>query len=119
MTDFGMFFRHDFYTNQYRAMFVMNCQIVGDEVLNVVEKSKKLRGKKDKRKSTEMTEDQEKSSSILAEGMNCTKAFTGVGNFQLKEDQFHPVKCSVCTTEIAVYDRDEVYHFFNTMASLP
>ena len=99
-------------------MFVMNCQIVCDEVLNVAEKSKNKRGKRGKRTSNDRDEEN-KSSSILAEGMNCTKIFADVRNFQLKEDQFHPVKCTVCTTEIAVYDKDEIYHFFNTMASLP
>ena len=30
---------------------------------------------------------------------------------------YHPVVCSVCSSEVAVYDSDEVYHFFNVLAS--
>ena len=30
---------------------------------------------------------------------------------------FNPVKCAECGTVIAVYDSDEVYHFFNILAS--
>lgn len=34
-----------------------------------------------------------------------------------KEDVYNPVKCAVCNTEVAVYDADEIYHFFNVLAS--
>ena len=30
---------------------------------------------------------------------------------------FNPVTCATCSTEVAVYDSDEVYHFFNVIAS--
>lgn len=33
------------------------------------------------------------------------------------EDRYSPVRCSVCNTEVAVYDEDEIYHFFNVLAS--
>ncbi|XP_076320704.1 E2F-associated phosphoprotein-like [Tachypleus tridentatus] len=32
-------------------------------------------------------------------------------------DIYHPVKCFVCNTEVAVIDKEEVYHFFNVLAS--
>lgn len=32
-------------------------------------------------------------------------------------DAYNPVRCSVCNTEVAVYDTDEIYHFFNVLAS--
>lgn len=32
-------------------------------------------------------------------------------------DAYNPVRCSVCNTEVAVYDKDEIYHFFNVLAS--
>lgn len=34
-----------------------------------------------------------------------------------KEDTYNPVRCSVCNTEVAVYDKEEIYHFFNVLAS--
>jgi len=30
---------------------------------------------------------------------------------------YHPVMCDNCKTEVAMYDQDEVYHFFNVVAS--
>lgn len=33
------------------------------------------------------------------------------------DDVYHPVVCSVCSSEVGVYDKDEVYHFFNVLAS--
>ena len=33
------------------------------------------------------------------------------------DDNFHPVKCTECTTVVGVCDTDEVYHFFNVLAS--
>lgn len=33
------------------------------------------------------------------------------------EEVYHPVRCEVCNTQVAVYDNDEVYHFFNVLAS--
>jgi len=32
-------------------------------------------------------------------------------------NDFHPVVCDNCKTEVAMYDQDEVYHFFNVVAS--
>ena len=34
------------------------------------------------------------------------------------EELYHPVRCQECETEIAVYDKDEVYHFFNVLESI-
>ena len=33
------------------------------------------------------------------------------------EEYYHPVKCDTCNTEVAMYDKDEIYHFFNVVAS--
>ncbi|KAG0713003.1 E2F-associated phosphoprotein [Chionoecetes opilio] len=33
------------------------------------------------------------------------------------QDAFHPVMCKICNTKVAVYDSDEVYHFFNVVTS--
>ncbi len=85
--------RHDQYVNQYRAMFVLNCLIVREETLTYNPKSgkkgQKRRRGKDKRNVTE------------------------------EHSAYHPVKCHECNTEVAVYDQDEVFHFFNVLASAP
>lgn len=33
------------------------------------------------------------------------------------DEVYNPVQCSECSTEVAVFDKDEVYHFFNILAS--
>ena len=33
------------------------------------------------------------------------------------DEVFNPVKCNQCSTQVAVYDSEEVYHFFNILAS--
>jgi hypothetical protein len=35
------------------------------------------------------------------------------------EDDFNPVHCNECGTIVAMYDVDEVYHFYNVIASEP
>eukprot|EP00088_Acartia_fossae_P008206 TRINITY_DN1389_c0_g1_i6.p1 TRINITY_DN1389_c0_g1~~TRINITY_DN1389_c0_g1_i6.p1 ORF type:complete len:327 (-),score=83.72 TRINITY_DN1389_c0_g1_i6:507-1487(-) len=79
--------RHEIYKTQYRAMFVMNCSVVTDEVMKVPVKTK---SKKNKNKNKVVTH---------------------------PADEFHPVRCDQCKTEIAMYDKDEIYHFFNVVAS--
>eukprot|EP00397_Hematodinium_sp_SG-2012_P040795 GEMP01044769.1.p1 GENE.GEMP01044769.1~~GEMP01044769.1.p1 ORF type:complete len:142 (+),score=19.88 GEMP01044769.1:1310-1735(+) len=33
------------------------------------------------------------------------------------DNTFHPVRCKVCNAEVAVFDKDDVYHFFNVIPS--
>jgi len=79
--------RHEKYQQQYRAMFVLNCTVVTDQKLRFPLKNKKRGGKNKK---------------MVVDDPN---------------EEFHPVKCDQCGTEIAMYDKDEVYHFFNVLAS--
>ncbi|QQP56151.1 E2F-associated phosphoprotein [Caligus rogercresseyi] len=34
-----------------------------------------------------------------------------------KEELYNPVKCDACETQLAVYDKEEIYHFFNVVSS--
>ncbi|EGC35854.1 hypothetical protein DICPUDRAFT_13745, partial [Dictyostelium purpureum] len=34
-----------------------------------------------------------------------------------EDEVYQPVKCSVCETHVAMFDKDEVYHFFNVFPS--
>ena len=36
---------------------------------------------------------------------------------QLPDEIFYPVHCAVCDTRVGVYDKDEVYHFFDVFPS--
>ncbi|KAM7403773.1 hypothetical protein PAMA_004281 [Pampus argenteus] len=95
--------RHEKYRTQYRAMFVMNCTVKKDEVLRYkTEKERKPRNRKRRRGQKETPED---------EAPNPTPA--GMDT----DEVYHPVQCSECSTEVAVFDKDEVYHFFNILAS--
>ncbi|XP_001512221.1 E2F-associated phosphoprotein [Ornithorhynchus anatinus] len=90
--------RHESYKTQYRAMFVMNCSVNKEEILRyrgpVNRKKRRGRNKNESNNQT-ATEEQE--------GM--------------EEEIYHPVKCTECSTEVAVFDKDEVFHFFNVLAS--
>ncbi|XP_007566329.1 E2F-associated phosphoprotein [Poecilia formosa] len=89
--------RHEKYRTQYRAMFVMNCTVKTDEVLRYkMQQEKKPR----KRRRGQTAE----AASPRPAGMD-------------SDEIYHPVKCSECSTEVAVFDKDEVYHFFNILAS--
>lgn len=74
-------------------MFVSHCTIDYTEVLKYPKASSKRSRKRKKGQATAETT-----------GVDC-------------DDRFHPVKCEVCNTVVAVYDDDEVYHFFNVLAS--
>ncbi|XP_068938295.1 E2F-associated phosphoprotein isoform X2 [Petaurus breviceps papuanus] len=88
--------RHEYYKTQYRAMFVMNCSVNKEEVLRYKGSvnQKKRRGHKKMKSDSE-------DSAIQAEN----------------EEVYHPVKCTECSTEVAVFDKDEIFHFFNVLAS--
>ena len=81
-----------FYKNQYRAMFVLNCTILRDEVLHC--KPPKKGQKQRKRKKSKVEAEEEDDSG-----------------------PYHPVQCTICSTEVAVYDKDEIFHFFNVLPS--
>ncbi|NWS73679.1 EAPP protein, partial [Crotophaga sulcirostris] len=85
--------RHESYKTQYRAMFVMNCIVNKEEILKYRKKLKK-RSKKMKRSEE-----------------------TSVQSNEEEEEVYHPVLCTECSTEVAVMDKDEVFHFFNVLAS--
>ncbi|XP_078000875.1 E2F-associated phosphoprotein-like [Glandiceps talaboti] len=96
--------RHDVYVHQFRAMFVVNCAIVHDEILRYKEPAKQSnRNRKQKRFKPEY---------VKAEGSEGTASSSA-------EEIYHPVRCSECNTEVAVYDSDEVFHFHNVLASAP
>lgn len=74
-------------------MFVMNCIVNKEEILKYRAKPKKRSKKmKHSKETASMQSDQE-------------------------EEVYHPVLCTECSTEVAVMDKDEVFHFFNVLAS--
>lgn len=94
--------RHEKYRTQYRAMFVMNCTVKTDEVLRY--KTQQEKKPRKRRRGQKPEAPPNGTTSPKPAGMDC-------------DEIYHPVKCSVCSTEVAVFDKDEVYHFFNILAS--
>lgn len=97
--------RHEKYRTQYRAMFVMNCTVKRDEVLRYQnQQDRKQRRRKRRKGDGGGANPPQAPPDPAPEGMD-------------SEEVYHPVRCSECSTEVAVFDRDEVYHFFNILAS--
>lgn len=94
--------RHEIYVTQYRAMFVMNCKVVENQRLRMPAES--TRQKKDCKKRSNQY------------NRNCN-SLPEDANEKLRDEVFKPVCCSVCETEVAVLDENEIYHFFNVMPS--
>ena len=87
----------------------MNCCVVQDEVLRYHEPKHKHLGKNRKKNQT---------GKLVSGPMDSTQSnsFTtasGGGPCEV----YQPVKCVECSTEVAVYDKEEVYHFFNVLTS--
>lgn len=85
--------RHEIYLTQYRAMFVVNCEIKDKKVFP--RGSQKRRRHKD-RVAGQAGHQEESSESGEAGRQVC---------------------CSVCSTEVGVIDNDEVYHFYDVLPS--
>ena len=79
-------------------MFVMNCSVLTGEVLRYDKASTEKKKNKRKRRGS--------AASDCAQEAN-----------PASDDVYHPVVCTVCKSEVGVYDTDEVYHFFNVLAS--
>lgn len=99
------------YQHQYRAMFVVNCVVRRDQILRfppVIEpKSKKKKAKQRKSDTVGIDND-------YSQAAACSLENTDSLSF---EETFNPVMCSECNTEVGVYDSQEIYHFFNVLAS--
>jgi len=72
-------------------MFVINCIVDHGEKLTFPKANEK-KNKSKKKQKTENGDDTD-------------------------EELYNPVKCSKCSTQVAVFDKDEIYHFFNVVAS--
>ncbi|CAH1790692.1 unnamed protein product [Owenia fusiformis] len=116
--------RHDIYKTQYRAMFVMNCSTNFTEILRYpAEKVNKKLSKRQKKLNKNKKKDSPDAASVLTDGQQNQDDNSMVidgpsGSTEADDsDKVHPVTCSECNTEVGVYDSDEVYHFFNVLAS--
>ncbi|XP_035290012.1 E2F-associated phosphoprotein [Anguilla anguilla] len=95
--------RHEKFRTQYRAMFVMNCRVNKEEVLRY----KTPADRKRMRRRKKMKSSPQAQPVALEPGVVEAEP----------EETYYPVQCTECSTEVAVFDKDEVYHFFNILAS--
>ncbi|XP_054823692.1 uncharacterized protein LOC129321809 isoform X2 [Prosopis cineraria] len=84
--------RHEKYVTQYRAVFVINIKVENNRVL-IKNNSREIKGKSGR------------------------KAIDGTEEHSTSIETVKQVCCSVCSTEVGVFDEDEVYHFFNVLPS--
>lgn len=89
-------------------MFVSNCTINYIEKLSYPNKAGK-RKKKNQSVSLDNSTTNQTLDSITSNQM--------IDSIQIDCDYYRPVRCSACNTEVAVYDNNEIYHFFNVLAS--
>ncbi|XP_077476413.1 E2F-associated phosphoprotein [Stigmatopora argus] len=87
--------RHERYRTQYRAMFVMNCSVNREEVLRYKKQVENVPRNRKRKKDEKVT---------MPAGLD-------------GDEVYYPVQCSECSTEVAVMDKDDVYHFFNILSS--
>lgn len=79
--------RHDRYKNQFRAMFTVNCTVKTH--VRVAPPGQEAAGKTKK----------------------------GEDGGREEEEVLYPVVCAACGTEVGVQDDEEVFHFYNVLAS--
>ena len=98
--------RHDIYKTQYRAMLVINCRI--DYTKKLLYRDKEQRKNQFKR-SKKHRNPQAIDAEASTQGQDQTTA--------AESDLYYPVHCCTCNTQVALYDIDQVYHFFSVLAS--
>ncbi|XP_068232918.1 E2F-associated phosphoprotein-like [Palaemon carinicauda] len=142
--------RHEVYHNQFRAMFVFNCNVKCSEVLKFPKSAKKKKTfNKDKKEFDKFAQSgtrghqvdikvvgnplEETEKNLIGDNLVHSKVNVTRENHKYPpsssdisencnlvsddDEIFHPVFCNICNTKVAVYDKDEVYHFFNVLSS--
>ena len=90
-------------------MFVTNCSVNYDQTVKMKSGNKKKKKIfKRHRKRAERT---------AMESANSSEKTNNSNEENTEEEHYHPVNCCKCKTEVGVIDKDEVYHFFNVVAS--
>lgn len=87
-------------------MFVMNCTVKRDEVLRYKSQPERKQPKnsRKRRRGQRPEAPADEAAPPGPAGMDA-------------DEIYHPVQCSECSTEVAVFDKEEVYHFFNILSS--
>ncbi len=108
--------RHESYSNQFRAMFVMNIDVRWD-VHVTADSDQRVRGSASTSTSTHHGGDDNVADQqpIIPKFANVIRPGECGGG---ESDIYYSVVCANCRTEVAALDmKDEVYHFFGCLAS--
>lgn len=109
--------QHEVYKTQYRSMFVMNCTVDAGNPLQEEARSSQ-EGNKEQKEQKEKEDEQEEE----MEGKTRKDSRKNARNKKKKKKDtqvYLNVRCSICQTQVAMYDEEQVYHFFNVLASHP
>jgi len=102
------------YQNQYRAMFVMNCMVDQTEKLHLARNERQTAGRRKRRRSAA-------DDGCAGDVGAFRRAIEPVDSVAVKDSDatnvYNAVRCQRCNTQVGMYDSDEVYHFFNIIAS--
>ena len=124
--------RHVRYTNQYRAMFVMNIGVQWDrrlvydegknELIDYVENKDGERDQLDRLSSSSTAARESERGEAMAipsdesAGQKQRKSLESI--VDVRPEIYHSVHCASCQTEVAALNMsDEIYHFFGCLAS--
>ena len=100
-------------------MFVTNCSVITEQRLRYPTQTNK-KGKKKHKQQPKLLHLEDLEAVDAGDGKTQTDkqdSIAGAQDGQDIGDIFNPVKCSVCDTEVGVFDQDEIFHFFNVLAS--
>eukprot|EP00050_Salpingoeca_kvevrii_P017996 m.69982 g.69982 ORF g.69982 m.69982 type:complete len:370 (+) comp7847_c0_seq2:21-1130(+) len=109
--------QHDQYPSQFRAMFVLNCVIDRSEECSVPVPTTKKHKNRHYRNRKEILLDEEKGGSNFFK-VRCNECNTVVcmdDGFQAPQESFFWL--TTLRVLVAMYDAEEIYHFFNVLAS--
>ena len=119
--------QHERYSNQYRAMFVMNIgvdwsrKMMYDDAIGALKAYSSTRGNRDRNVGGVMAEDgEEGEDTSMPDKIPHDDVMQGSNNVadSAKEAAYYSVHCSYCSLELAALDlSDEIYYFFGCIAS--
>mmetsp|Transcript_32113 Transcript_32113/g.91056 ORF Transcript_32113/g.91056 Transcript_32113/m.91056 type:complete len:263 (-) Transcript_32113:159-947(-) len=99
--------KHASYENQWRAMFVINCEVSNRRYCGARQSSRPAEA--GRKRQLLADEEEERPGAERDSG-------SGSGGNPVSTDE-RLVLCQVCDTELGVMDGDEVFHFFNVFPS--
>ncbi|KAM9955596.1 hypothetical protein ACTFIW_009089 [Dictyostelium discoideum] len=137
--------QHSSYSNQYRAIQVKNCTISNDIVTYNDKKDKKISNRNNNNNNKKINKKNNKKNQKYRNNVNKgdpQQVEVKLENTHIDDDDddgdddddnnnsdessssdededecYRVVQCSICNTHVAMYDKNEIYHFFDVFPS--